>query len=218
MTVAPRLDILSRPQRTLWPELAAVPGRFVLYGGTGLALRLGHRHSIDFDFFAHDGLDHGELERALPLLRDARTLQEGVDTRTVLVRRDDQDIKLSFFGGLRFGRVGEPERTVDGVLRVASVLDLGGTKVKALLQRIEAKDYLDVDALLAHGVDLAAILGAAGALFGPAFNPLVAQKALCYFSGGDLDSVPATVREHLVEAASRALEVPVPPLAALRLD
>lgn len=218
MTLAPRLVILPPPQRTLWPELAAVPGRFVLYGGTGLALRLGHRQSIDFDFFAHDGLDHGELDRALPLLRDARTLQEGADTRTVLVRRDGGDIKLSFFGGLRFGRVGEPERTDDGVLRVASVLDLGGTKVKALLQRVEAKDYVDVDALLAHGVDLAAILGAARALFGPAFNPLVAQKALCYFTGGDLDRLPATVRANLVAAASSAVEVRTLALAAPRLD
>lgn len=218
MTLAPRLDILPPPQRTLWPELAAVPGRFVLYGGTGLALRFGHRQSIDFDFFAHDGLDHAELDRALPLLRDARTLQEGADTRTVLVRRDGQDVKLSFFGGLRFGRVGEPARTDDGVLRVASPLDLAGTKIKALLQRIEAKDYLDVAALLAHGVDLAAILGAGGALFGPAFNPLVAQKALCYFTGGDLDTLPAAVRANLVEAASRALEVPALPLAAARLD
>ena len=38
---APRLDILPPPQRRLWDELAAVPGEFVLYGGTALALHLG---------------------------------------------------------------------------------------------------------------------------------------------------------------------------------
>jgi hypothetical protein len=51
-TFAPRLDILPEPQRKLWPELAAVPRRFVLYGGTAIVLRLGHRASVDFDFFS----------------------------------------------------------------------------------------------------------------------------------------------------------------------
>ena len=47
----PRLDILPEPQRRLWDELATVPAEFVLYGGTAIALHLGHRQSEDFDFF-----------------------------------------------------------------------------------------------------------------------------------------------------------------------
>jgi hypothetical protein len=46
-TFEPRLDILPACQRRLWPELDAVPPEFVLYGGTGLALQLGHRDSED---------------------------------------------------------------------------------------------------------------------------------------------------------------------------
>jgi hypothetical protein len=65
MTFRPRLDALPAPQRALWPELAEVPRRYVLYGGTALALRLAHRPSVDFDFFAHDHLDHHELETAV---------------------------------------------------------------------------------------------------------------------------------------------------------
>jgi hypothetical protein len=49
---SPRLDVLPATQRRLWPELRGVPPQFVLYGGTALALRLGHRHSVDFDFFS----------------------------------------------------------------------------------------------------------------------------------------------------------------------
>ena len=48
---SPRLDILPPPQISLWPELGQVPADFALYGGTALALHLGHRESIDFDFF-----------------------------------------------------------------------------------------------------------------------------------------------------------------------
>jgi hypothetical protein len=50
--LVPRIDILPAAQRRLWDELAAVPAEFVLYGGTAIALHLGHRQSIDFDFFA----------------------------------------------------------------------------------------------------------------------------------------------------------------------
>ena len=45
-TFEPRLDILSESQRLLWPELNGVPADFVLYGGTSLALQLGHRVSM----------------------------------------------------------------------------------------------------------------------------------------------------------------------------
>ena len=47
----PRMDILPSAQRLVWPELrAAAALGFVLYGGTAIALRLGHRFSVDFDF------------------------------------------------------------------------------------------------------------------------------------------------------------------------
>jgi hypothetical protein len=50
MAFTPHLNTLLAPQRALWPELGATPGAFTLYGGTALALRIGHRTSIDFDF------------------------------------------------------------------------------------------------------------------------------------------------------------------------
>lgn len=54
----PRMEILPSAQQRLWPELrpAAELG-FALYGGTAIALRLGHRHSVDFDFFSEKPLD-----------------------------------------------------------------------------------------------------------------------------------------------------------------
>lgn len=177
-----------------------------------------HRLSVDFDFFAHDALDHRELEQALPFLNRADTLQETSNTRTVSVHGYGAPVKVSFFGEITFGRVGEPEATADSILRAASLIDLGGTKIKALLQRVEAKDYLDIVALLDRGVQLASILGAARTLFGPAFNPLVAQKALTYFEGGDLDTLALDARQRLVAEAGHDLDIPALPLAAIRLD
>jgi hypothetical protein len=69
-TFEPRLDVLPVSQRRLWPELDAVPSDFVLYGGTGLALQLGHRVSEDFDFFSSSGFDPDRLRLRLPFFRD----------------------------------------------------------------------------------------------------------------------------------------------------
>ena len=56
----------------LWVELAPVRDLgFVLYGGTAIALRLGHRHSVDFDFFTHRPLERTALTRSLPWLATA---------------------------------------------------------------------------------------------------------------------------------------------------
>lgn len=218
MTFRPRLDVLPPAQRALWPELFAVPPRYVLYGGTALALRLAHRTSVDFDFFAHDPLDHRELDAALAFVKDGETVQEGPNERTVLTRRAGASVKVSFFGAVTIGRVGDPETTEDGFIRAASLIDLGGTKVKALLQRVEAKDYRDVAALLDHGVALADLLGAARALFGTAFNPLLAQKTLAYFEGGDLNTLGDDIRRRLVAEATRDLHVVPLPLRSTRLD
>ena len=197
-----------------------MPRRYVLYRGTAIALRFAHRPSVDFDFdfFAHDSLDHRELETAVPFVRDAAVLDESADTRTILVKRTSGEIKVSFFGGIRFGRVGSPEATEDGVLRVASTIDLAGTKIKALLQRVEAKDYLDIAAMLDHRIALQDILGSTRALFGAPFNPVIAQKSLCFFEGGDLDRLDARVRAQLLAAAGHDVTPSPLALASARLD
>ncbi len=58
-----QLSILPKPQRVFLPLLEQVPKRFILYGGTAIALRLGHRESVDFDFFSSDDFNHNQLVR-----------------------------------------------------------------------------------------------------------------------------------------------------------
>lgn len=104
------------------------------------------------------------------------------------------------------------------MVQAASLLDLGATKVKVLLQRVEAKDYLDLAALLRCGVPLAQILAAARTLYGSAFNPLIAQKTLSWFEGGDLSRVLPEDREFLVREAARDLDLPDVPRVSARLE
>src|ERR1700730_9926803 len=110
----PRLDILPPAQCSLWPHLLQVPGHFVLYGGTAIALRLGHRQSVDFDFFSDVDLDDGQknnLLREIAWLNGASVLQSEKDTLTVSVDYMGAPIKLSFFGEERLRmRAGQDRR------------------------------------------------------------------------------------------------------------
>lgn len=208
----PCMSILPPAQIRLWPELrhAAALG-FALYGGTAIALRLGHRQSVDFDFFSAQPLDRSALHEVFPFLARSLVLQEQTNTLGVLVPYGDDDrehVKLSFFGGIGFGRVGSPDVSADGVLHVASLDDLMATKLKVLLQRVEAKDYRDVAAMTSAGVSLAKGLAAARQLYGGAFQPSESLKALVYFEGGDLDTLAAEEKQGLVRAVSAVRELP----------
>ena len=203
MTFKPFLDVLPDEQRELWPALADIPDSFVLYGGTALALRLGHRSSVDFDFFSSGAIDFDALFR-LPFVIRADVLQREPDTLTLSTVHGGttNSVKVSFFGGIDTGRVGNPELTEDGVLRVASLLDLFGTKLKVLLQRVAARDYVDLAAILRSGVPLKDGLGAAGALYGPPFPPTEAVKALSYFEEGDAKNVDTATQVFLSQQAA----------------
>jgi hypothetical protein len=198
----PRLDILPPAQRMLWDELgAAIPPGFVLYGGTALALRLGHRNSEDFDFFSNGSFLPADLEHQVPFLQASQRLQSSQNTLVSLVDRNGP-VKVSFFGGLGLKRVGDPEAAEGGGVLIASLLDLAATKVKVVQDRAEAKDYLDLSRLLKERLDLGQALGAALAVYGDAFNPLLSLKALCYFQDGDLRRLPEDVKLGLASAAA----------------
>ena len=74
---APRTDILPVAQQKLWPQLRpATSLGLVLWGGTAIALMLGHRQSVEFDFSCADALDHAQLREAFPLLSQSTVLQD----------------------------------------------------------------------------------------------------------------------------------------------
>ena len=206
----PRLDALPPPQRRLWPELRATPRRFVLYGGTAIALRLAHRESEDFDFFSSEPFDADALLAEIPYLKDATVVQREQDTLTCVVDRHGP-VRVSFFGGLSLNRVRSPQTAEGSGILVASLEDLGGTKAQVVQTRALAKDYIDVDALVRlGGVPLAAMLGAATAIHGDRYNAMLTLKALAYFGDGDLAELPAAVRTRLSHAATTVDPASIP--------
>jgi hypothetical protein len=214
----PKMEILPAAQQRLWPQLSGARKLgFVLYGGTAIALRLGHRPSVDFDFFIESSLDRQTIETTFPFLTGSTVLQDRENTFEVLVPYGEssaQHVKVSFFGMIDVGRVGEPEETADGVLLAASLDDLMAMKVKVLLQRVEAKDYRDIAALVNAGISLSKGLASARAMWGTRFQPSESLKALVYFEGGDLHTLTKEEKETLIDAASKVRDLPEVKLVA----
>jgi hypothetical protein len=185
----PKTEILPEAQQEIWPLLAPAPRlSFVLYGGTAVALYLGHRRSVDFDFFRSEPLDKKQLAASFEFIRDAQTIQEDENTLVVIAQMPSGPVKVSFFGGLAIGRINEPLQTTDSTLLVASIEDLLVTKLKAIIDRAEAKDYRDISAILSARVSLEKALGAFAKIYGK--DPGLPLKAVGYFKDGDLPSLP----------------------------
>jgi len=123
---APKVEILPPSQRTLWDELGQTPKEFVLYEGTALALRLGHRRSEDFDFFSNNPFAPEPLRSAIPYLQGAEVSQFEANTLTAIVTRGGP-VKVSLFGGLRLNRVQDPDLVRGNGVQVASLLDVAAT-------------------------------------------------------------------------------------------
>jgi len=212
----PRTDILPKAQQELWPLLAPAPGlSFVLYGGTAAALYYGHRVSVDFDFFSSAPLDKRKLEASFAFMRDAETIQESENTLVVIVTMPSGPVKVSFFGDITIGRLNQPLRTKDETLLVASAEDLLATKLKATLDRAEAKDYRDISAMLSAGVSLERALAAFAKMYGK--DPGLALRAMGYFQDGDLPLLPKTDQEILRAARDRVSSIPEVTLASASL-
>ena len=196
------LSILPPEQKSLWPKLREIPRGFVLYGGTAVALQLGHRISEDFDFFTSQRFSPPLLQSRPGWLKDAEIESSGENTLNLSVPVSKVNVHISFFGGLPLKRVNAALEADNGVF-VASLPDLLGTKCKAILDRAENKDYQDIAAILGQtDLTLTDGLAAACTIFGKHFIPLSSLKALAYTA--DLpEALPDSDRAFLQEAVKR---------------
>jgi len=197
---SPRLDVLPEAQRRLWDELRAVPKEFTLYGGTAIALQLGHRTSTYFDFFGCRTVDVVALQRGTPFLARADVVRREKSTLTAYVNRG-APVPVCFVGLPQLPRLASPLVANDNGLKVASLLDLAGTKAMVVQVRAAAQDYLDMDALIhLGGVSLPSALAAGESLYGRTFSPEITLKALSYFDDGALRELPEDLKSRLVAA------------------
>ena len=147
-------DILDDVRKSILPLLKDVSSDgFYLAGGTGLALQIGHRDSIDFDFFKEGNYDTAKLIQKIEtvFVENAVVItQQETNTVSCLI---DNKIQLSFFG-YKYPLLQPVVQTE--YFSVASVADIGCMKLAAITSRSLEKDYVDLYFILrlVHLVDL----------------------------------------------------------------
>ena len=125
--------------RRLMEEELLAP--FQLVGGTALALRFGHRVSVDIDLFSGQAFDVAPIADLLRTNYSIRSLETATNT----IRGTVAGIKLDIISH-RYPAVGAPV-SIDGI-RMASLEDIAAMKLNAIANRGSKKDFWDYAELL----------------------------------------------------------------------
>ncbi len=185
-------------------------GQFYLAGGTGLALHLGHRFSVDLDFFSEERDSVGADQRA--------SLRELFDDSTLTITYDQdatfvatwQGVGISFFRLPIYPLIQTP-LLVEGI-RLATIPEIGAMKLAAMIDRGTHKDLVDMYFLL-QKVSLEAVFEVAAIKYAKIRSfPVSATRALAYFADAEslpmprmLDSTPWSKMKQFLE--QQAFEV-----------
>ena len=169
-----KLESLTRPELEDW----------TLAGGTGLALQLGHRVSVDFDFFRTDGFSPDLLFRSLHRTGAVESLQEDDRTLTAIA----SGVKVSFFS------VSDeflfPSK-VFSFFRLADLRDIALMKLAAISGRGSRKDFIDLYTILRGDLTLERCFQWLPDKYGEGrFNAYHILKSLTYFNDADREPMP----------------------------
>ena len=156
---------------------------FALAGGTSLALRFGHRLSVDLDFFTSE---HFEPETLIHHLGTGPESIIGQARGTLQLRINN--VKVEFLKHA-YPQLAKMD-LVQGV-RMWSLEDVAGMKLNAISNRGSKKDFYDVAALLDH-FPLPSMIGDYRAKYCPA-SLMMVIRSLSWFDDADLEPDPISL-------------------------
>ena len=85
-------------------------------------------------------------------------------------------------------------------MKVASLVDMAGMKMRVIQVRGSWKDYVDIHTLVTNGIDLPTGLAAAKAI-DRNFDPITSIRALQFYGDGTLSRVPVAMQKDLTRWA-----------------
>lgn len=138
----PHWETVSPPMRALLSQIGQCEfaSRFYLAGETALALQIGHRRSVDLDFFSATDLvqpkTHQEILRQLGVLHP-QIIEQAFGNFVVMI----DNIAVGFFS-YGYPLVGQSVQVEN--VRLASRQDIGLMKLDSLISRGSRKDFYDV--------------------------------------------------------------------------
>ncbi len=174
------LKILNKKQIDLLKKLKFLKKYgFYLAGGTALALQIGHRTSLDFDFYTEKKFTPRKLREEFD--KKFKTVQEIYISEDTLVLNVN-NIGVSFFR-YPYPLIKLPQE-IEGIL-LASIEDIAAMKILAISQRGRRRDFIDIYFLI-RKFGLKQILEFVKKKY-PMFNIYVGLQSLVYFIDADED-------------------------------
>ena len=163
-----------------------------LAGGTALALRLGHRVSVDLDFFSNKEFEERTFAERMRTLSVEFTLEK-LDWRTVLGYVGEIKFSLFFY---YYPLLAKPSDYLN--IRIADIKDIAPMKLLAVSDRGLKRDFIDLYFIIV--VDKIFTLEEIFELYDLKFKKFQQNKAhilksLAYFEAADLTPMPAMLRE-----------------------
>lgn len=151
--------------------------RFYLAGGTALALQIGHRRSVDFDFFSQDPLPSNPL---------ANVKRAFADSSIVVTYQAPEQLN-ALVDGVKVTLFHYPYPVIDNFIvwkdiSLASIREIAAMKAFSIGKRLSYKDYIDWYFLLKEKhVGLSDAITHAKKKFGGDFNDRLFLGQLVYF-------------------------------------
>ena len=162
--------------------------RAYLAGGTALALQLGHRISVDLDFFTPEEFDEKVMSMELSQL--PQFTEEHKAWRTVLGKIDTTKFSIFYYKS----RLLDPLEHFEG-MNILQPRDIAAMKLHAISQRGVRRDFVDLY-FLSKRYTLEEMLGFYGQKYGILEDKLYhILRGMNYFVEADIDDMP----EMLVE-------------------
>lgn len=185
-----RKEAISQTTLAVWQKIAANPlaENFYLAGGTALAVQLGHRQSIDLDFFSDKDWSGEEVKRQLSSLGKFEVVSEAAGTLHGLL----DGVRVSF---LRYHYDLLFPPATFAALKLADERDIAAMKISAISSRGGKKDFIDLFFLLKK-YDLPDLVGFFEKKFqGIGYNKLHIFKSLTYFEEAENEPTPMMLKK-----------------------
>ncbi len=170
-----RQEALNDSTKAVWEKCVFLKDDFYLAGGTALALQIGHRKSVDLDFFC-----------ALPIKKTLLgKIEDHFKATLAPVVRSVNELTL-FIQGVKVTFLHYPfpllHQTVkEGMVPLASVRDLASMKAYSLGRRGTLKDYVDLYTVFSKNlVKFEEVINDANQKYSDAFNDRLFCEQLLY--------------------------------------
>jgi predicted nucleotidyltransferase component of viral defense system len=161
---------------------------FFLVGGTSLALQIGHRKSIDLDFFSSSGFDSDQIQNLLIHKYEIQIDYLAKHTISGQIK----NIKVDFISH-QYPQLAAI-KTVEG-FRLADPKDIAAMKLNAVCNRGSKKDFVDIFYLMEHFA-LKELIHYYQQKYNQS-NSVMVLKSLFYYDDAELDPEPVYLKDPL---------------------